>query len=404
MKITQRLLLVIWLCSVFLWISQAWYMSNILWNMNMVAINDILWTPKIFDMQDKSYKITKHGSADEENKIILNSTILEHLVLIEKDYQTFQKTVRQHIIKKMIQQWFSGFVARPLQTANNIITFSTGDLSFEMHKIFNKQDDLDILLKDKLAYYKKYFEEYKKFSAFAEFPELEFSKDELLAMQNIFLFKDDADLQSLWYEIVSYRSRINNDKEYRRHNISTAFANMWNLVILNPGRTYELMPELHYSSFVNDGKKAFMQWYAILGGVEKLVYAGWLCGVASSVNQWILTNLWLDILEKKAHSIWYKSLYTANINWKLVDMPWLDATVYKNKIDLVFKNIRNYPIILIMNYNGSKWWLEQVFTLAPIENKWSFEYIGYSKKWWQKCYSRDINWEIMRNCYNKIVH
>jgi hypothetical protein len=51
---------------------------------------------------------------------------------------------------------------------------------------------------------------------------------------DIYLFKNAQDLQDLGYEIVSHRTRVNHDKEYRRFNIMTAFAKMGNVIVLNP--------------------------------------------------------------------------------------------------------------------------------------------------------------------------
>lgn len=129
---------------------------------------------------------------------------------------------------------------------------------------------------------------------------------------------------------------------------------MGNIVILNPEREYNVMSELHYSQYADDGKKPYVRGYAIFGNTERLVYAGGLCGVATAVNQGILTNTALEVIEKKAHSKWYRDLYSANVNGEWIDTPGLDATVYFNQVNIRFKNIRDYPIILIMNYNGTK--------------------------------------------------
>ncbi len=405
MKIKYRLWTLIVLWSIFFWVSQAGYMWNIFGNMQMFALNDTIWTDKIFDMPDKSYSLHYHDSANEEpvdNIITLDSSYLEQLLLANRDFSWFYKQIRQHIIQTMIQEWFSGFVVQPWKTANDIINFDSWSLNVHLHNSIQKQDSLDLLLTKKLDYYKTHFDAYKKFSAFASFPRINIKKKLLLNLQDVFLFKDNEDLKSLGYEVVSYRSRINNDKKYRRYNIHTAFANMGNVLVINPQQSYSIMPNLHYNANNPSGKKAFMQWYAIIGDEEKLVYAWWLCGVATAVSQGILTNLWFKFIEKQAHSKRYKSLYTAFINWKLVDIPGLDATVYSNRIDLRFQNIRDYPMIIVMNYDGSKWWLEQVFSLAPHENIWDFSYLWYHRRWTNKCYSRKINWETTTHCYNEV--
>ena len=145
-----------------------------------------------------------------------------------------------------------------------------------------------------------------------------------------------------------------------------------------------------------------MDGWATVGNGVKMVYGGWLCGVGTAFYQGTLTNLWLSLIQYKAHSIYYRNLYEAEVNGEYIKDPWLDATLYSPNFDLKVKNIRDYPIIVAFDFDGQKWSIEQVFTLAKAQDRWSFEYIGTYRKWWLYCFTREINGENRTNCYRHI--
>lgn len=378
------------------------YVGNVFGAMQMFALNEVVRTPKVFPMEEKSYLPWQHSSAVIE-QLNFDKDHMENRLSASQTYDEFYQSVRQDVVVYMIDVGFSGFVSRPWQQANDVIVFSTWDVSFVMNWSLDSHDALDEVLASELLNYKKYFDEYKKFSSYAEFSAIEIDLERLLSLDDVFLFKDDADLQALRYEVLSYRYRINHDKEYRRYNISTAFANMGNIFILNPSQEYDVMDSLHYNPRVKDGKKEYKWWYAIFGNSERLVYAGGLCGVATAITQWILTNTALEILEKKAHSMRYRDLYTAVVNWEIVDKPGLDATVYSDQINVRFKNISDYPVVLVMNYDGSVDGMEQVFSLWYEEHRGDFSFVDSYARDGYKCYRRDVNGRILNNCYKKIV-
>jgi vancomycin resistance protein YoaR len=139
--------------------------------------------------------------------------------------------------------------------------------------------------------------------------------------------------------------------------------------------------------------------YAIVGGGINKVYGGWLCGVSTAMYQGMLTNLWLQVVEYRAHSIYYRTYYVANINGILAYQPWLDATLYLWNPDMQVKNIRAYPIVAVFNYDWSYWGAEDMFTLSKAQDRGTFEYVGSPSK---NCYTRNINGEDRTNCYTKI--
>jgi hypothetical protein len=153
-----------------------------------------------------------------------------------------------------------------------------------------------------------------------------------------------------------------------------------------------------------DGLKQenYVEGYAIIEWEEEKDYGWWMCGASTAIYQWILTNAWLQVTKLRNHSKRYSNLYTAYINHEKVETPWIDSAVYYGQIDLTMKNITPNPIILVMNYDGSWWWQEEVFTLSLWAHKWAFEFISWERwhDWW--CYSRLINGKKETSCYKEI--
>ena len=68
------------------------------------------------------------------------------------------------------------------------------------------------------------------------------------------------------------------------------------------------------------------------------------------------------MLERHAHTISYNYLYEHMVNGQHYHIPGLDTSVYSfsyGKKDFIIKNIREYPVILVMNYDGSDGGLEE---------------------------------------------
>jgi len=54
--------------------------------------------------------------------------------------------------------------------------------------------------------------------------------------------------------------------------------------------------------------------------------------------------------------------------------------VYDPYFDVKVQNIRDYPIIVVFNFDGLSGSVEQMFTLSKAQDRGSFEYIGTYKK------------------------
>lgn len=112
-------------------LSQAMYIGNVFGGMQMFAMNDTVRTPRVFDMKEKAYKEDRHAVATERI-LFLDQHNMEQKLLESENYNLFAKSIRQDIVEEMVKYGFDAFVERPWQTANEVITFSTGDLSYTM--------------------------------------------------------------------------------------------------------------------------------------------------------------------------------------------------------------------------------------------------------------------------------
>jgi len=75
------------------------------------------------------------------------------------------------------------------------------------------------------------------------------------------------------------------------------------------------------------------------------------------------------LVEYKAHSTYYRNLYEAEINGTYIKDPGLDATVFAPHYDVKVKNIREYPIITVFNFDGTSGSVEQMFTLSKKQDR-----------------------------------
>jgi len=364
-------------------------------------MDGMYWVQKFFDLPVKNYEQRGHEAAENEWDIIISAEFLEKLVVDKEKYEIFMKKFRQETVKALFESNFDGFNIQPYENPNNAIKLGEQNREYEVNEV-KAEDELDILLAEKFDNFREKLEDYQKYYAFAKIESIEIGLAELLALENIYLWKDKADLEFLWYELVSYRKRTNNDKDYRRYNIKTAFENIGNLRFIEPNEIFNLAREFHYSPGNTEGKKIFAYGYAIFGDAERKVYGGGLCGVATAFFQGTLTNKGLKLVERSEHSIRYRNLYEADINGKYIETPGLDATVYTPHYNVKVKNIRDYPIILVFNYDGEKWHQEEMFTLARENDKWSFEYQSSYWKQGRLCYLRKVNGKNVTGCYRKV--
>jgi len=396
-------------CLFFSWLvlagfssASAMFLGNVFGTNNTLIINNVYYLTQAFDLPEFGYvntsSVAKHGVADDGLKI--DPDTIQELLQTSKSFNSFGDSVRLLLINKMINHGWNNRESNPYAKQeyaawnNQILLISSGTDYIMSWNLWYK-DDLDKFLEDELNQYKDDRDQWKKYNQYAAINSIQIDKKLFSSWEKLLLFRSKEDLDALGYDIVSYRTRISHDKGYRRYNISTAFANIGNVRILNPGDVFDFRNESTYSRYNSAYKKAFARGYAIVGGAEKRIYGWGLCGAATAVYQWILTNLAVDIVERRPHSIWYKSLFEASVNGEYISTPGLDATIYKNDVNIQFENNRDYPIVVVFNFDGSKWGEEQVFSLAKDGDKWNFEFLY--RKW--KCFSWKINSEVVKNCY-----
>lgn len=107
------------------------------------------------------------------------------------------------------------------------------------------QDDLDVLLAKKMKEQpaaRSFFAQLTNTSSDA----LVLSTGEIKQLKKVYLFKNEKDLKDLGYVVSSYRTRINNDADRRKNNISISYWNIGNVRVLNPQQQLSFMDEIHY--------------------------------------------------------------------------------------------------------------------------------------------------------------
>lgn len=341
-----------------------------------------------------------HLVAADEGVYEIDSRMISEFLAQSSTFEEFYQKVRIHIIQFLMDGGYLDFTTQPYERGELSIRAQSWD--FSVVKDIEKEDILDAFLDDQLQSFRDDFPSFKKFTEYLYFKNIQLTPEQSQKFWTLFMFKNEQDLRDLWYELISWKTRINTDPDYRRHNIMTAFNNIGNVRLIMPNQTFSIARELHYSPNASDGKKAFVDGYATFGNGARMVYGGWLCGVATAFYQGTLTNLWLSLVEYQAHSIYYRNLYEAEVNGEYISNPWLDATIYSPNIDFQIKNIRDYPIITVLNFDWLSGQQEQVFTLSQAQDRGSFEYIGIYKKGSSTCFTRKINWSNRTNCYTAI--
>jgi len=349
-----------------------------------------------------SYDFQSLLKNDTDTVIKISWKQTKNMMLEAENFSWFQNQIRIIVLENLLNHGFSWFISKPYSHWNQKIILNSWFTNYIITENTPQEDSLDKLLNTKLNYHNKNFDKIRKYKLITLPKTIKISQNELNNLKSIFLFKDEDDLQKLGYVLVSSRIRKNFDEYYRRYNIQTSFENAWNVIVLNPNQEFAFLEEVNKNWENETDKNFFMNGFAtIWTGIES-VYWWWICGGATAIYQWILTNTGIEIVNRANHSIWYTNLYTATINWTWISMPGLDATVFTNVVDFKIKNIRSYPIILVMNYDWTLGWTEEVFTLSMEKDKWNFYFIKSFWGKWSKCFLRNVNWKEIQSCYGKI--
>lgn len=311
----------------------------------------------------------------------------------------FFHALRQYIIPRLVSSWFTKFATKPYGSSSGL--YVDIDWQFYVDQI-TLNDDLDIYLARRRKNNKW---------ANAQNISLYLTPQEIKKFSSVYLFKNKEDLQKLWYSLVSNRARTNTDQAYRRFNIKTAFDAIWPVRVLLPGTSLSFLTESHFDI----DRKELYKWWKVISSDEEVDDYGWgLCGAATALYQGTVTNAGLE-MKMRNHSKRYRNLYTATIDGQRQATPGIDATIFYPWLDLVITNSRTYPIILVMNYDGTYKWLESVFTLWKSGDTGSLEYVWkrtykatLNVKGWEKktvngqCHSRLINGVKQERCYKEV--
>lgn len=355
------------------------------------------------ELTKQKYLLSRFQSRQTQVRDLLESVTINNGVIRSLRSQAstdkaFFNALRREVMKSISVSWYTKFITKPYGANSWISVDSWWNLSV-----------VPIMMQDSLD---KHIEKWRKENKQKPAQEITYS---LLANQRdafpfLYLFKNKDDLAAMGYELTSNRERINTDEAYRRFNIKTALDTIWPVRVLMPNESLSFLAD---SQFDNNEKKKYKRGKIISSDEEVDGYWWWLCGAATALYQWTVTNKWLSI-KMRNHSKWYKNLYTATIDGQRQAIPWIDATIYSPSLDVTITNTKSYPIIINMNFDWTYKWVESVFTLAKAEDKWSLEYVGkrYYKTTlfvkgvptgvtWQ-CHTWLINWKKQERCYKEI--
>lgn len=335
---------------------------------------------------------------------------LETMLENSEDFHDFYQHVRIHLIQDLIDQGFDKFAKTPYKPGTFTIHLSWVTLAtpsenypdFFLSKRVEGTDSLDEFLR---TYFRQYKDILAHYFVYGEMPKqplppIILDQTQVNSWKNIFLFKELDDLQLLNYDVSSYRLRENKDAQYRRDNIYISYYNIWNVRILNPGEVFSFMDEIHYDKKNPGDNIRLASGFGQAGGVRSMY--GWgICGWGFGIFGVLAVNQWVGILERHNHTTRYGNLYNNELNGKDVSAPGLDTSVFNfggSKKDFRVVNNRNYPIVLVMNYDRTYGWIEEIFSLWRIKDRWTFAYLG--KQW--RCYVWNFNGEDFKSCYSEL--
>ena len=335
-----------------------------------------------------------------EKSIFVSSEIINWL---ETDilWNPILSPIRQQLIQQLITKGFDRFVTQPYDASLWVLTTTPQDRKqWNLSRNITTKDALD-------SYLIAFLNNENNTSEDLWIPKNEYENREWL-----YLFKNSSDLEALWYEVVTHRTRTNADAEYRRENIATAFEQIGNLRVLNPWQTISYLQD---SNFDMQQQQLYRNGKAIFLDEEIEAYGGGLCGWSTALYQWTFLNQSLDFT-KRNHSKWYTNLYTATINGEEQSLPWIDSTIYYPSLDLKVTNTATYPIIIVSNYDGSYRWVEEVFTMSPrSSDQGEYRFVQSWPRWytlntadgeWRavtgRCYEWEINGALQTKCYKEV--
>lgn len=319
----------------------------------------------------------------EESVTLINRTQLRHLISSVRTNDEIKSHLRAQTIQFLRSEEFSWFTRTPYTNGNGIIQ-RQGATWFILTQDIEQKDDVS-------EFIQKFLDKGDWKYGYS------IPKQEYLQWDNVFLFRNQKDLELLGYQVVSSRSRVNEDEAYRRHNVKQAFDSLGGVRVVNQGKlsfmsniNYDPYDKVHYSY-----GDAIIDWNIVR------VYWWGICGASTALYQWLLTNKALSF-EVNNHSKRYSSLYTATINDSDISTPGLDATVFRPTVDFGIENKQSYPIIVAMNFNGEEWSKEEVFSLGMPSDVWSFSYQKKYSSRWYSCYVWTINDEEKTSCYQTV--
>lgn len=341
----------------------------------------------------------------QDGDIFFSSDTIKDIAKVSTSYEQFHAIIRILTVKQLIKNNYNDFKVKPYYQWNRALRSSEDMIDYGVSQTIWYQDAVDIRIKNQFGTLKNNRTSWKdNFN----FNSIYIPKTTWQYRDDVFLFKNESDLKDLWYKVISRRTRINKDLEYRRYNISTAFQKFGNIRVINAWATVNYLSDIDFDSSVwvnyKNGKSVVLD--------EEIETYGWgICWSSTAVYQGILTNKSLERTQVRNHSQWYNSLYYATINNTYITIPGVDSTVFEWTIDLKFKNISSHPILVIANYDGSYGGVEEVFTLWFESDRWEFKYIGKStsackvivnKKSTEKkcnCYTWSTNGTKKTSCY-----
>ncbi len=324
--------------------------------------------------------------------------------LSESEQNTLLQELRIQAIQMLISKNFDHFITMPFWPGSDFVHLTWSQVAPEYPSYYMTtgiivEDDLDIILLKKIEDLYTNRSWFGKFSK-SSLADVVLTDEDIKGLQKVYFFKTQKDLEDLGYVVSSYRTRINNDANWRKDNTFISYWNIGNVRVLNPQQTFSFMDEIHYNPAVKNRKLNTVFGLAIMWGVTR-VKGGWICGASRGINAAIITNKAFDIITRYNHTKTWKHLYQNNINGKEYWIPGLDVAVYRmwgGQKDFVFKNIREYPVILVMNYDGTSGWQEELFVLSKKEDRGELSYIGSKGN----CYTWEANGESFRSCYNSV--
>lgn len=314
----------------------------------------------------------------------------------------FLVLMRRTMLRGLIEQWFDGFINLPYKDLDTswLISADLATSSVYVSSPVYEWDALDLWL----------MSQYPWFDLQARDVVLSPSTYGTRKWQ-VHLFKTTEDLEALWYELVSHRTRINKDEGYRRTNIATSFDQIGHVRVLNPGDELSFLEDSNFDPY---NKQLYQNGFVIFLDEEKEDYGGGLCGWSTAIYQWIVTNAWLSRPKLRNHSKWYHHLYDAQIDGQAIATPGIDSTIYSSSLDLRLRNETDHPMVLVLNYEWGYDEQEEVFTIwystdrGSLTYKWSRPYYtslntkNWAKKVTWQCHTWDINGEERESCYKEV--